>query len=189
MTTNIPDRYLTGIKNNDRALIKAIFEDHFPMIFSLVKKNSGTREDARDIFMDALVCILERLEKGDLVLTCSFSTFLYEVCRRLWLKKLRRNKFVCDTAIEDSNVLEMVDEMESGMEKNELDRLIRQQFLKLSADCQKLLDLSWHTNKDMQTISDEMGWTYGYARKRKSICTDKLKVLIKKDQRIVDFMR
>jgi len=58
------------------------------MIRYLVLTNSGTTEDANDVFQEAMAIIFEKVRTGRLVLTCSFSTYLYSVCSKIWLKEL-----------------------------------------------------------------------------------------------------
>jgi len=46
-----------------------------------------------------------------------------------------------------------------------------------------VLSLSWHTEMGMEDIAEQMGWTYGYARKRKHACKEHLIALVKNDSR------
>jgi len=177
------DWYLNGIKNRDGQVLKAIYESYFPMVKGFLLKNSGTVEDAKDVFADALMSLFEKLRKEELVLTCSFSTYLFEICKRLWLKKLRRKKFDAGVTPEELKVSNVAVEMEPVLEKTERHQLLREKFAELSEDCQKVLHLSWHTEKDMREIGAVMGWTYAYVRKRKHQCKEALIQKIKQDVR------
>lgn len=63
--------------------------DHLPKVEELIRKNSGKRSDAKDVFQDALVIFHQKV-KNDLQLTSSIGTYIYGVCRNLWMDELRK---------------------------------------------------------------------------------------------------
>lgn len=188
MNNKSNDWYLDGLKKGDEHVTKAIFSDFAQMVDSFVVRNRGTKEDARDIFMDGLEALYRRLKKGDLDLTCSFGTFLFAICKRLWFKKIRRKKFDAGVTLEDLSVLKQVEEIVPWIEQTERYRLMREKFEKLGEDCKKVLDLAWHSDLGMEEIANKMGWTYGYARKRKHDCQERLKGLVKADVRFNELL-
>lgn len=175
--------YLDGIKNRSDEVIQTIFDNYLPVITGFICKNSGNREDAQDIFMDAMEAIYRKLQDGNLILTSKFSTYLYEICKRLWYKRLRRKKWDSGVTPDDPVVSNLVKEMDKPIEETERLKLLRDKFALLPEDCQKVLKLSWHTDMNLKEIAELMGWTYGYARKRKHLCLEKLIDLIKGDDR------
>ena len=78
-------------KRNDLAL-KELYKTHYPMIVHLVCSNSGTEQEAKDIYQEAVIAFYERVQQPAFTLTCKIKTYLYAVCRRLWLKKLAEKK-------------------------------------------------------------------------------------------------
>ena len=62
------------------------------MILDFTRKNSGSEEDARDLFQEGLVVIFEKVSSGDLKLSSAFRTYFYAVCRNKWLMVLRRKR-------------------------------------------------------------------------------------------------
>lgn len=63
---------------------------HFPKVRRLVRDNSGSSDDAKDVFQDALIIFHRKASSADFTLTSSISTFLFSVCRNLWREELRR---------------------------------------------------------------------------------------------------
>lgn len=178
------DYFLGGIRQNDSAVIEVIFDQFRPGIRRHIRQNGGTVEDADDIFMDALEVIYRQVKTDSLTLTCAFYTYLFEICKRLWLKKLRRKKFQSGVTIDDWPVSSMGEEPKIEMETMERYRLYQDKLLQLQEDCRKILDLYLVQHKSMNEIALIMGYAgEGYARKRKHLCKERLKELIRMDRR------
>jgi RNA polymerase sigma factor (sigma-70 family) len=63
-------------------------------VLSSVKKhihsNSGTTDDAKDIFQDALVVLYKNVQSQSFTLTVPLKTYLLAIVKNLWLQELRR---------------------------------------------------------------------------------------------------
>lgn len=70
--------------------VRQLYIDCFDMASSYVLKNSGTMQDAEDIFQDAVVSFLEMAGDGRFRAESSISSFLYSQMRHRWLNELRR---------------------------------------------------------------------------------------------------
>src|SRR3569833_262557 len=77
-----------GILNNSENAIKRLYVAYFPMVLQLIINNSGTPDDAKDIYQEAIIVLYNKIKKGDFELNSKLKSFLYSVCRRLWLKRL-----------------------------------------------------------------------------------------------------
>ena len=86
------NKYITALLNNDRVLLEEMYQQYFPMIEALVTQHKGSSEDARDVFQDGLMTVYGKVEKGDFELTSSLKTYLYSVCRFIWLRKLKKKR-------------------------------------------------------------------------------------------------
>ena len=85
---------LKGLAKNDRNAIETIYKEYFKMVQSLVLNNNGNGDDAKDIFQEGMVVLYEKSNSPDFTLHCQLKTYLYSVCRRLWLKRLQQmNRF------------------------------------------------------------------------------------------------
>lgn len=79
-----------------------VLYQHFGKVQRLVRANSGTRDDAKDLFQDALIIFHRKARAADLVLTCAVSTYLFSICRNLWREELRRrNRTLSRWEVED----------------------------------------------------------------------------------------
>jgi RNA polymerase sigma factor (sigma-70 family) len=180
--------YTEGLLAQKSDVINGIFSEFLPAVSDYVRQNSGTHEDAKDVFMYAVETIYIKLKNNDLTLTAGFFTYLFEVCKRKWLKQIRGDKFVSKVTSDDPTVLnKMSNEQDTYFsENNERQRLFAEKFNHLGKDCKMVLTYSWHTDMDMNEIANAMGWTYGYARKRKHECKENLIAAVKADHRYAE---
>jgi RNA polymerase sigma factor (sigma-70 family) len=170
------DAIIDGLKKRDSGIIRYIYKEYYPTIKFLITTNSGTETDAEDVFQDALVVLFKKIAREDLILTSSFKTFLYSICRNLWLQRLDRRVFSNEfLEIEDLSELQDNLYLEQPEEEHEKYRLFQQHFLKLGEDCQKILHL-FLSKTSLKEIAEIMGFkTEKYAKTRKFMCKEKLK--------------
>lgn len=79
---------IEGIRQKDSKVISYIYKSCYPTISHLIHSNAGNAEDVQDVFQDAMVVLYKKLKEDDFDLYCAFGTYLYSICKRLWLKKL-----------------------------------------------------------------------------------------------------
>ena len=136
-----------------------------PMIRLMVYQKGGSTEDARDIFQDGLIIMLEKLDDKKFNLTCKFKTFLYCVCEHLWKTILEKRQSA-------ANYLNRRSEPESEKDFTDMidyqmyEQIIQDVFKTLDPISKKILTLYWQENS-LQEIADQLGYTYGYVRKKK----------------------
>src|ERR1043165_6348363 len=80
------------IKRGDEKALEFLYKKYYRMMTKLVITNSGTEEEARDIYQDALIVFWQKATSGNLVLTSKMSTYVYSICQNLWRKELDRKK-------------------------------------------------------------------------------------------------
>lgn len=174
---------LNGILRNDTVVLQSIFNTFYSHINFFIKKNKGDDDDANDIFQEALIIIYRKLKANDLVLDCTFETYLYSISRLLWLKELEKRKIEQENIKDNHEYNEEIhdDAMELTIEKNDRYRLYQKHFVLLGKDCQKILQL--HFDKvPSKTIAHLMGFkSEKYAKKRKFSCKEYLIKSIKQD--------
>jgi RNA polymerase sigma factor (sigma-70 family) len=144
----------------------------------MVFQKGGTTEDARDIFQDGLIIMLEKLDNKEFALTCKFKTFLYCVCENLW-------KSVLDKRQAAANYLTRRPEPEGEKDFSDsidlllYEEIFRETFETLDPISKKILTLYWQEISP-QEIADKLGYTYGYVRKKKCEAQNELTEKVKK---------
>jgi len=166
-------RLIEGLKTGNNTIIDDIYARYFPIVKALVLKHSGTADQAQDLFQDTLTAIFYNTQKPHFDLSCSFKTYLYSVCRNLWLKHLRQQNMPFVSIQEDTLVVNP-DEIAETCQQFDQYQLFRACLKKMDQQCQKVLKL-FMQGKSMKTIAHTMGYgSAGYARKRKTLCKKKL---------------
>jgi RNA polymerase sigma factor (sigma-70 family) len=172
---------LHGLKDRDTRVLDYIYDNFYFQIKVLVTKNHGSEEDARDIYQDALMVIYQKQQKDSLTLSCSFSTYLYSVCRLLWLKQLEKRKQHIAITEESGIFVEVNDNILDIFNLNEKYKLYQDHFNRLSFSCQKVLEL-FLAGIPLKEIANILGFkSEQYAKKRKYQCKEKLVNSIKSD--------
>lgn len=170
--------FIAAIRTGDRAGLSRMYTTIFPAIRKLVSDYSGSADDAKDVFQDAIMVIYEKIQKPDFQLTSQFSTFFYGICRNLWMSRQQRKSATEVTIPEDAKYI-AEDSPDIDMLQVERGKVFYRALRQLGADCQQLLELFFQKNS-MEDIAQKMGYaSEGYARRRKSQCKDRLVELVK----------
>lgn len=183
------DEILNGIRNRNTDVLEFIYKNYFHQIKTLINKNEGNDEDAKDIYQDAILIIYQKIAKMNLTLNCSFNTYLYSVCRLLWLKQLEKRKLKKVFLEESVKFVELEADIVSHFETNERLILFQDHFNKLSYNCQKILEL-FLAQIQLKEIARVLGYkSEQYVKKRKHQCKEKLIASIKNDPRYKEIIK
>jgi RNA polymerase sigma factor (sigma-70 family) len=168
---------IAGIRqDNDRAL-SYLYKLHYPMVSHFILSNSGTPDEAKDIFQEGILVFYEKIKDGTLELTCQIKTYLYSVCRRLWLKKLaEKNRFA--GVIDSENFIGLDDEPVTPEETELKFSVMEQAMNQLGEPCRTLLEDFYINARSMQDITEKFGYTNAdNAKNQKYKCLMRLKKL------------
>lgn len=175
-------------REQDRAL-SLLYTHQYRMIANFIEANNGTANDAADIFQDAIIVFYEKIRKGQLELNCSIQTYLYSVCRNLWLNQLRIQKK--DRALKEE--MESVDIPEENLKilkLNEREQVLLRLMEKMKADCRKVISYYYFDRLKMKEIAKKMNLANEQvAKNKKSGCMKKLKSLIMNSPAILKLLK
>jgi len=82
----------TGIENKKQIVEQCHKE--YKTISGWIQKNNGTEKDSEDIFNDAIVILLNKIECGNLTLNCQLSTYFFSICKHLWFHEYRKRRIM-----------------------------------------------------------------------------------------------
>lgn len=170
---------IAGVARGEAASLEGLYRDYFPMVLHMVVQNSGTEDEAKDIFQEAVIVLYDKIKAGDFELTSRLKTYIYSVCRRLWLKQLGSNK---GRAFRDMAAYEDVIAVEEDLAKHEekdLQLAMMEQALDgLGEPCRTIIHDFYISNLSMQEICDKFGYTNAdNAKNQKYKCLQRLKKL------------
>ncbi len=176
------EEILEGIRQHDSVVLKYVYKSFYNQIKYLVKSNTGTDDDAQDIYQEGLIVIYRKIKQNTLdIKDCSFNTYLYSVCKLLWLKELEKKKIKQDLYTENYEVADDGDDVLEVFENSERYRLFQKHFKQLQKDCQKVIEMSLE-KIPLRQIAQIMGYKSDkYAKKKKYQCKKLLVNHIKND--------
>ena len=169
-------KLIEGIRKGDDKSVNYLYESFFGAIKLYVLKNTGTEDDAYDIFQDAIMVLFKNIQQNNLDNSTDVKGYLYGVSKNLWHEQLRKSKKndEIDTDIaDDIDISELLD--------TPLEQIVQRSFLKLKPECRKVINMSVK-GKDYKDIARVM--KYGseeYARRKKYLCKEALLKIIKAD--------
>lgn len=169
---------ILGILNDSKEILNRLYTTYFPMVLQLVLNNNGNEDDAKDVFQESVIVLYNKVKSGNFELNSKLKTFLYSVCRRLWLKRLNsqgRNH----RNIEDfSDYLPVEDDLEKHEEKDRQFTMMEKALLQLGEPCKTIIEDYYIQNRSMQEICEKFGYTNAdNAKTQKYKCLQRLKKL------------
>lgn len=177
---------LEGLRNSDSNVLEYVYKKYFPIVRFFVIKNSGTDEDAKDVFQEAIILIYKRLKDESLDLTCAFKTYLYSVCRLLWLRQLEKRRVRNEVVSDDQVFIDLDEDIEGQAAEQEQFRIYQKHFKLLHKDCQEILRM-FLKKVPLKEIAQKMNIKSDkYLKKRKYDCKE---ALIKRIQNDPDYKR
>lgn len=179
MINSAQDKHLIeGLALNDRKVIETIYRDNYPMIQALILNNNGSSDEARDIFQEAMIVVYEKAISGSFELHCQLKTYIYSVCRRLWLKRLQQMQRFGNLNEGIEETIPVEEDLDLH-EKHHSDFLLMETAMsKIGEPCKSLLDAYYIQKKNMQEIASDFGYTNSdNAKTQKYKCLIRLKKL------------
>ncbi|WP_245952747.1 RNA polymerase sigma factor [Chitinophaga skermanii] len=163
--------------NNDKAL-EIIYKENFPMVLRMILLNNGSEDDAKDIFQEAIIVLYEKVQEGDFILSSKLTTFLYSVCRRLWLKKLQGGSHLYPMNDTLEEIVPVEDTLDQHEEKDQQFIMMEQAMQHIGEPCKTILEDYYLQKKNMQEIAEKFGYTNAEnAKNQKYKCLVRLKKL------------
>lgn len=159
-----------GLIDQDESILKEYYVLYFQNVRRYVLSNSGSEEDARDLFQDVLMVLFQKARNQNFELSCSLGTFVHSVSRRLWLKELTRRRKISHESLDHEDFVDLDSDIEMISDRNERMVFYRACFEQLSEACRKVLALSAE-GCSIAEITVQMGYTSEqYTRNRRYRC-------------------
>ena len=182
-----PDEALVAsVRSGDDRALERLYRQHYPMVAQLVRTNSGSDDEAKDIYQEAVIVFYEKAKQPEFVLTCQVKTYLYAVSRRLWLKRLaERNRFAtpfADTETwppEGAAVAETPRDERWALGQEERYHSMEAALHQLGEPCRSLLEGFYLREQSMTDLMHEHGYANtDTAKTQKYKCLGRLRKLL-----------
>ena len=171
--------------------IRYLYRTQFRLTSAYIKQNSGTEEDAEDIFQELVLVFIDILKKDKFRGESSVSTFLYALTRNIWLNELeRRGKAKRRNEI-----------FEKGQDKTDLDvshliadRETKMQLMKivdrLGETCKKILVAFYFENLAIREILQTLNYeNEQVVRNKKYKCLKQLEEMMMAEPNLIKTLK
>lgn len=174
----IPSELVQKIREQDTRTLTAIYKEIYPMVEKYVLDNSGSSDDAKDVFQDAMFLLFRKVQDVNFQLTSKLSTFLYGIGRNLWLKKLTKKKIDLKDYTEENKFEEIEEEEHLKLERT---KLMKQCIEQLGEPCKTIIVQFYFLKSSMQEIAEMLNYTNANnAKNQKYKCFKRLQKMMNK---------
>ena len=170
------------IQDEKQEGLLALYDDAYSLIRTLVIRNSGSSEDAEDLFQEVLVVLVKQIRKGSFELKGKLTTYIYAVASKLWLYTLRQRKGKDVVSLDNGNTPELEgwteDDLAEKTAYEEKHTLIAEKIKQLNEECQKIIQWFYYQKIPLLEIGKKLKYTEGSIRVKKNRCMNYLKKLV-----------
>jgi RNA polymerase sigma factor (sigma-70 family) len=165
---------ITGIRNHNSAILEHVYTTYYPIIEGYIIHNQGDREQAKDVFQEAMIVVYNRIKSSELTLTCKFGTYLYSICKNIWMQERKKYLLHADKLRQQPLVVNDPGPGDDPLLQKHLTELFNKHFDELSQDCQKILNM-YFNNFNVEDIRSAMNYKdLHHAADRKYRCKKSL---------------
>lgn len=173
--------YIEGIRTENAAVIREVYDAFFPDIKRFILKNRGTLSDAHDVFQEGMYLLHHEITNKNFVIRSGLNNWFFIVCRNVWYQNLNKKAKMPMTSEMKTDIISEDISLEEKLLEQQRKALYLSKFGELTEGCQKVLTLFFEKIK-MSEIAQKMGYSNAnVAKKKKSLCQKKLIELIVAD--------
>ncbi|GAB2491086.1 RNA polymerase sigma factor [Algoriphagus taiwanensis] len=144
-------------KTNPNQAINQLYEQHYGVLENYILRNSGNQDDAADLIQEVMLVFVKLVTQGKFRGEASIKSFLYSICKNLWISELRKRKSM--SARNERYEMEK-DEMDldisEEISRNENLRFVMDLFEKLGEKCKQVLTLFYFEELPMKEICEKL---------------------------------
>ena len=181
----LPEQTISGLRNDKRDVYEALYTKNYASVERFILNNSGTISDAKDIFQDTLLVLVEKLRIDNFELTSSLKTYIIAISKNLWFKKLRDQPHHSQLELTEIHSHKFYCEISSSIEKEKTYWEKLQEYLsKITNHCNHLLHAMFFNNKNIEDIQNEYGYSSRHnAQNQKHKCLEQMRKLMEAHQK------
>jgi RNA polymerase sigma factor (sigma-70 family) len=142
-------------KNNEA--LKYLYKDPLRKIRKFILMNSGTLDDADDVFQDAVIVLFQYVKNGKYKEEYELDGFLFRVAKNAWIDIARKKQKIIKASFIGFDIGDESDYLKDLIRDEELNTF-HMLFNKLEDNCKKILSFVVFDKKSMKEISELMGF-------------------------------
>lgn len=177
------EEIIGGLISGDRQALEALYSNYFPLVLNMIVRNSGTEDEAKDVFQEAVCILYDKIQQGGFTLSSKLNTYLYAVSRHLWLKQLNSKEWGVMDIRDMEEPIELKADLHLHQEKEMQFEQMERALEKLGDPCKTILTDFYIDGKSMVEISEKFAYTNAdNAKNQKYKCLQRLKKLFFDDK-------
>lgn len=174
---------LEALARNDSAAMHEVYRLYATPLVKWICNRGGLEADAEDAFQEAVLVLYEKAKDPGFCLTVRIGTYLFAICKRLWMKKVNAKSntdvlYMDDIEAQWGDAAYEEEDIQMLREKEQRFARLAEYMDKLGNPCSELLKDFYVENKSMQEIAEKFGYTNAEnAKTQKYKCLTRLKKL------------
>jgi RNA polymerase sigma factor (sigma-70 family) len=160
--------------------IRVIYQDHFDQLSWFVMNNSGSRQDAEDIFQEVVISFIDAVQKNKFRGESSIKTFLYSMNKYAWLNELKKRGRAMQRELNYGRGQESEEaDVSQFIVHREARTLVIEIVDQLGEACKKILLMFYYENLSMKDILEKTEYeTEQVVRNKKYKCLKQLEQML-----------
>ncbi len=156
--------------------MKKLYQSYFQNISNFITQNSGSLEDAEDVFQEGILVLFNQVKDQNFVLTSKLKNYFYSICRYAWLNKLKQSGIRIEELKDFGEPTQMDDLAFKNMELSEEKKAMLELLQQLGEDCQQLLLHYYYDRFNLKEIAVRMDYASDeVVENKKAKCLKQLK--------------
>jgi len=169
---------LLKIGKQNKAFLKLY--KNYPQVEKLILSKGGAKEDAKDVFQEALIIFYEKVSNTEFKLTSAIGTYLYSVSRFLWKDELIKRKGKTAVEVDFEFTSEEESEFQLALEREAKFKQIESVLSQIGDKCLQLLKMFYYDGLKMKEIASKVGLkSEKIAKNQKYKCLERAKLKVK----------
>lgn len=177
-------------QGKDREVIPLLYKKVYPLVERYILRNSGNKDDASDIFQDALLLFYKQILHKTYDPKYKVFGYLYKICIYKWVNKAKKNSRV--VFVEEIEKFEQPADnyFPEGLITHADENIIRKLFNPIGEKCIELLTYTTYSDLLMEDIMVRMNFNSVSAVKMQlKRCKEKLLKEIDENPSLINQLR
>ncbi len=128
-----------------------IYRKFYNYIRTMVIQNSGSDDEAKDVFQEGVIALYENIQHGKFRYKSSIKTYLYKICRNILFQTLLNKNPTIDIDKLYNRGFDFSDESDSQI-PSDYQQCITIAMIQLGPDCRRMLTEFYYNKRSMKEL-------------------------------------
>ncbi len=153
-------KILTLFQSNKSDKAFQLLYDFWPQFLGYVKNQGGSKEQAEDIYQEAIIIFYKKLREEDFQFEGSLKTYLFNTAKYMWWRenRLDENSKVSTVSEQSFDGAQDDKELEAAIEKEMKIQKAEKVIESLGEKCKEILEAFYYQGLKMVEIAKKFGY-------------------------------